>query len=102
MSEAKHPDLGLSFAIPNAARRGPALAFWMKAEGMRAGVPDWCLPVPRGSYAGLWIEFKRPGGKLSDAQKVYGDMLQGHGHFVDVCLSAQAAIELVKWYLAQD
>lgn len=33
----------------------------MKAEGLKAGVPDMMLPVPKFIYAGLFIELKKPG-----------------------------------------
>jgi hypothetical protein len=60
------------FAIPNGGARHKAIAGKLRAEGVRAGVPDICLPVPRGEYHGLFIELKRPkGGHVSEEQEAW-------------------------------
>src|SRR5262245_64718583 len=50
----------LCFAIPNGGARDVITAGRLKAEGVRAGVPDVCLPVARAGYHGLFLEVKRP------------------------------------------
>jgi len=55
----------LIFAIPNGEKRSISVARRLKAEGVKAGVPD--LFVPEWD---LWIEMKRrEGGRLSAEQK---------------------------------
>src|SRR3990167_9424466 len=49
------------FAVPNSAKRSPRLAAYMKAEGLRAGVPDLWLPMHR-----VVIEMKRRNASPSD------------------------------------
>ncbi len=65
-------DERLLMAFPLQGKRTKANGARMKAEGMRAGTPDMFLAVPRGKYHGLWIELKRPSGRLTPNQK---DML---------------------------
>ena len=46
LSEGRWPELALLFAIPNGGHRHKAVAAKLKAEGVRAGVPDrgrWIL-----------------------------------------------------------
>lgn len=54
------PPLELLFAIPNGGDRNAVVAAKLKAEGVRAGVPDVCLPVARNGHNALYIELKRP------------------------------------------
>ena len=54
----RFPELKLLFHVPNGGKRNAAEAARFKAMGVKAGVPDLCLPVPRGGYAGLYIEMK--------------------------------------------
>ena len=42
-----HPELNLMFHIPNGGKRSKAEAGRFRAEGVKSGVPDICLPVAR-------------------------------------------------------
>lgn len=77
----EYPRADRCFAIPNGGKRDPITAARLKAEGVKAGVPDTFYPVPIFmnwelgrdwqvvKFAGLWLEFKKPGkGKESDKQ----------------------------------
>ena len=111
LSEKKHPELATIFAIPNGEYRPISVAKRLKAEGVRAGVPDLLLPVDRclikddsnecgwGMYNALYIEFKAPGGHLSKAQRIVGHNLAVSGNLVVVVWSSEAAIEVVESYL---
>lgn len=55
----KYPELRLMFHVPNEGKRSIVTGARMVGEGMKRGVPDICLPVPRGKYHGLFIELKR-------------------------------------------
>jgi hypothetical protein len=96
----KIPGLLLSYAVPNAAKRGKRLAAYMKAEGMKAGVPDVCIPVPAKGYHGLYIEMKREDGGdgPTDDQKHYIDSLNQLGYLAAQCNGYDAARRVVMDY----
>ena len=50
MQSGRYPELRLLYHIPNGGSRGKAEAGRFKAEGVKSGVPDLCLPVARGAY----------------------------------------------------
>lgn len=94
------PELGLLYAIANAGAGGQrGQAGKMKAEGVKRGVPDLCLPVARGGYHGLYIELKATGGTLSAEQKQWIAGLRGGGYCAEVCVGTVAAAEAIERYL---
>lgn len=99
-SKGANPELSLMFAIPNGGSRNRIEAHNLKLEGVKAGVPDICLPVPSGNYHGLYIELKRTkGGVLSPAQKDYIKALTEHGYLAVVAKGATEAIKVITEYL---
>ena len=94
-----YPDLALMFHIPNGGKRSKAEAGRFRAEGVKSGVPDLCLPVPRGQYHGLYIEMKTESGHTSDEQEWWGERLQAQGYVWRVCHGWQAAVAVLEWYL---
>ena len=91
----------LLFHIPNEGRRSPAAANALYRMGLRAGVPDLLLAVPRGVYHGLFIEMKRPkGSRTSPEQRAFIEALNAQGFKAVVCKGADAAITVLKDYLS--
>lgn len=88
------------YHIPNEARRSPVTAARLKAEGLRPGVPDLCIPVARGRYHSLYIEMKAPGGKPTEEQVGWIQRLRSEGMCAYVCYGAENAIALVGRYMA--
>jgi len=106
------------YAIPNGGKRDPKTAAMLKAEGVRTGVPDVCLPVAvfadaggphyqyfsesfpfAGVFCGLYIEMKKvKGGVLSPEQKERMDGLR-NGYAVARANGWQQARDLVIAYL---
>lgn len=91
--------LDLLIAIPNGGERGKAAAAKAKAEGVRPGVSDLFLPVPRHGHHGLWLEMKRHiGGRESDEQKEWARLMREQGYAYVCCHGWQsAASALLQW-----
>ena len=98
MSNA-YPELELLHAIPNGGVRGWQTAKKLKAEGVKAGVPDIFLPVSKEKYHGLYIELKYGKNTTSDAQKWWISRLTTEGYLVKTCYGADEAIHLLSEYL---
>lgn len=108
-------DHRLLFAVPNAGWRSPATAAIMKAEGLRAGVPDLLLAVPRhrqvahansmmSQYStefcsGIFLELKTPEGRVARNQETYHALLRAQGYRVEVVRSFDQAVEVISNYL---
>ena len=76
----------LIFAIPNGGARDIRVAQKLKAEGVLAGVPDLCVPIPKNGYNGLYIEMKAgKKGVVSDKQKDIMERLTENGYLCKVC-----------------
>ena len=98
-SLGKYPQLSLLFHVPNGGFRSAATAGRMKAEGVKAGVPDLCLPVARGGYHGLFIEMKAGKNKPTELQKKWLTDLQEQGYLAAVCYGWEEAARLLTDYL---
>lgn len=100
--ESQYPDLKWMYHIPNGGSRNPAEAAHLKAQGVKPGVPDIHLPVPRGRYHSLYIELKRKEDwKLSDDQKGWLNGLAKFGHKCLVCFGAEDAKQEIVKYLEE-
>lgn len=96
----QYPQLAYCHAIPNGPRLARGTAKKMKAEGLRAGVPDVMLPWPSGIYNGLYLELKiqpnRPGPKQLD----FIQYLNLAGYYATVVYDDwYAAWELIEHYI---
>jgi len=98
----KHPELALLYAIPNQGKRTVGAASYMKAEGLKAGVPDMCLPVKRGGFGALYLEQKSKGGRLTVTQSKWLKELERHGNCCHVSFSLDQTITVILGYLAND
>ena len=98
----RFPELRLLYHVPNGGSRNRIEAARLQAQGVKAGVPDLCLPVARGKYHGLYIELKRTrGGRISEAQEGWLEALAEQGYAAAVCKGWQDAAETIKKYLMQ-
>lgn len=93
------PDLDMLYHIPNGGSRNRKEAYNLKLQGVRAGVPDLCLPVARGKFHGLYIELKYGTNKPTALQKQWMKRLENQGYAVAVCYGWEQAKEHLEKYL---
>lgn len=86
------------FAIPNGGGRSAKEAYFMKRSGLKAGVPDLCVPVAKKGFHGLYIEMKHGKNKPTDKQKAWIELLNKNGYLAEVCYGAKEAMKLLEWY----
>lgn len=95
----RYPLLGMMFHVPNGGYRNPREARNLRLQGVKPGVPDIILPIPRGNFHGLFIELKAEGGRLTLDQSNYLISLNNLGYMVKKCIGADDAIETIKAYM---
>ena len=99
LSRHKYPELDWMFAIPNGGLRNVRVAVKLKAEGVRAGVPDIFLPIPRGGSSGLFIELKIKPNKITQKQSEWLTALARHQYEAVVAYGWEEAKEIIENYL---
>lgn len=73
---------------------------YLKNMGVKAGVPDFILPIPNAKYHGLFIELKRKRGyKISPEQQLFIDRVNLFGYLGEFAYGAEHAIEILSSYL---
>lgn len=96
----KHPKIkDLLFHVPNEGKRSPIRGLEMRRMGMRAGIPDLFLSVPRGTYHGMYIELKSLSGKLTPQQQKYLDRFNQEGYLAVCCYGWEEAAKSIEEYL---
>ena len=99
-----HPMLLTMYAIPNGGMRNKVVAAKLKAEGVKAGMPDMHLPVACSGYTGLYIELKVKNGngvynKESNEQCVKRMQLNKVGNLSVVVFGYLDAIDMITDYM---
>lgn len=95
----RYPGIELLFAIPNGGHRHKAVARKMQEEGVKAGVPDIFLPVPRNGIPGMFIELKVGENRPTVIQKAWQRWLQAQGYYVVTCWGFEQARDEIIAYL---
>ncbi len=102
LHEWQYPELALLFAIPNGGYRRIETASRLKAEGVKAGVPDLFLPVARSPWNGLFIEMKTKKGVLTGPQRYWQRALKEQMYRHEVCRGFEAARDTLIGYLREE
>lgn len=99
MQRGKYPELRLLYHVPNGGKRDAATARALKRQGVKAGVPDLCLPVARDGWHGLYIELKVGSNKPTELQKQWLKSLRQQDYATAVCYGWEEAADVLKSYL---
>jgi len=86
------------WAVPNGGNRNVITAKKLKAEGVKAGVPDITI-ICTGRYVGLEVKKPKtttPKGRLSKNQKRMIKKIEEAGAHVEVVYSLEDAIKIVE------
>jgi hypothetical protein len=87
------------YHVPNGGYRKAEEAYKLKAMGVFSGVPDLCILGARKGFHGLYVEVKRRvGGRLSDTQRYWGDLLVREGYCFKEGKGADECIKIIRDY----
>lgn len=87
------------FHVPNETTGGQGWIVRNSQMGCRKGVPDLMLPIPMHGYHGLFIEMKRPGGRLDGAQRRWLAALNDLGYLAVCCKGWEEARDALLRYM---
>lgn len=94
-----HPLLNkLVLHFPNEGRRTASFGKLLKDMGMRAGVSDLFIAMPKHGFGGAWIELKSIDGVVSTFQKEFLRDMSQQNYFTAICWSIDEAINTISWY----
>ena len=100
---ARMPEVAdLIYHVPNGGHRVKAVAAKLKAQGVKPGIPDLVLPMARGGFFGLYIEFKATppnDAAISSSQHERIRKLNAQGYLAVVCRGHFDTMEQVRAYL---
>ena len=117
------PEVEWAFHVPNGGHRHIKVAMDLKAQGVKAGVPDILIPVPSGvpmdektsalyvaahggtapaRYVGLAIELKVGKNTTSEEQRRWQSRFQQTGWRAVVCYGWEAAAKETIAYFGKD
>ncbi|GIV35372.1 MAG: hypothetical protein KatS3mg031_3006 [Chitinophagales bacterium] len=86
----------LWFHTPNGGRRDAREAKLLKAEGVKAGVPDIIILHPFAQYHGILIELKVGRNKPTQAQETFMQRASAKGYFCAVVRSIDELINILN------
>jgi hypothetical protein len=91
----------LIYHVPNGGHRVKAVAGKLKAQGVKAGIPDLVLTMARGGFFGLYIEFKATppnDAAISPSQHERIRKLNEQGYLAVVCRGHFDTVEQIRAY----
>lgn len=99
LHQNQYPELEWLYSVPNAGKRTAWERGQLLETGLKSGVPDICLPIPRGGFGALYIEMKFGKNKPTDNQSYWLNGLQRVGNLTVVCHYWHEAAAIIMQYL---
>ena len=99
LMSGQFPEIEMLYHIPNGGSRNKIEAAHLKQQGVKAGVPDLCLPVARREYHGLYIELKYGKNKPTENQKRWIKLLRSQNYKAEVAYGWEEASKIILEYL---
>lgn len=92
----------MAFHVPNGGKRSKREGARFKAQGVKAGIPDVFIDIPRGGYHGFRMEFKATPPKdaaIQENQKEWIVKFTDNGYYAVICKGFDAAKAAINYYL---
>ena len=88
------------FAVPNGGKRDAVTAINLKRQGVKAGVLDMMLLIPRKGYSGLMVELKVKNRPPTPDQLSFAEKARNNGFKAIFCNGSDAAVMAIEEYLS--
>lgn len=85
--------------MPNARQASYGALHYYRAEGLKRGVADVFVGIGASGKHGLYIEFKRPGGRLDPDQIIFRDLVVSLNFAHALCFDEHSAYGLTEDYV---
>ena len=89
----------ITWHTPNGGRMPAHRGDRLRRLGVLAGVSDLIIARQSRGYGCLFLELKSVKGRLSPAQKDFGNNMMAENQCYQVAHSIDEAIDIIKWYL---
>ncbi|MCK2042546.1 VRR-NUC domain-containing protein [Chromohalobacter sp. TMW 2.2308] len=91
-----------TYAVPNGGSRHGLEAAKMKQQGVRSGVSDLVIAVPRGGYHGLYLELKATpprDAELAESQREWLAKMEEAGYCAKLARGIEEAKAVIREYM---
>ena len=85
--------------IPNERQCTSQQGRILKRMGVKSGVSDLFIAIPKEGYHGMWLELKAPKGKLSDNQMKFMRDMSEQGYLAVCSMGFEVAKKAILEYL---
>ena len=89
-----------ALSIPNDRKCGRIMGAILKYSGLKPGVSDMFIAIPKGEWHGLWIEMKFGKNKATAHQVKFLSDMDAKGYKAIICYSYEAARAAIEEYIA--